>query len=401
MAKRTTKKTGKKTGKRAPKRAARPSAAAESPAEPMHPAPIALDAVVGHDAAKAQLLAAVASDRLHHAWIFHGPRGVGKFTTALAFAALVLDDEAAPDLTGRLSIDSGSRVQRLLAAGSHPDLHIVSKELARFSEDPKVRAAKLTTIPKDVVETHLLRPAALRANVSPGGAASKVFIVDEAELLDRSPTNAPVQNALLKTLEEPPDGTLIVLVTSAEDRILPTIRSRCQRVRFGTLGRSEIESWLATVSVTPEQAGWASDHGQGSPGLILEAVRTGLDQWRPRLEPRIREALAGGTPAGLGGDMAQMVSDWAAARVDEEKQASKDAANRSAAARMFGVLGDIVRDTMRAADDPWLAVDLADRLHAVQDAQRRLDANVNLQMVFEALAAELAYPRGAAAILAR
>ena len=67
-----------------------------------------------------------------------------------------LDDTTARDLSGNLAADPESRVQTLLHSRSHPDLHVIAKELARFSDDPKVRAAKLATIPKGVVETHLL-----------------------------------------------------------------------------------------------------------------------------------------------------------------------------------------------------------------------------------------------------
>src|SRR5690606_4650358 len=120
-------------------------------------------------------------------------------------------------------------------AWPHPDLHVVTKELARYSEDRSTRERKLTQIPVDVLRTELIEPVYRAAQMGHG----KVFIVDEAELL-----NDAGQNAMLKTLEEPPAGTTIILVTSIQDRLLPTIRSRCQRVAFVPLPDSVVSRWL-------------------------------------------------------------------------------------------------------------------------------------------------------------
>ncbi|MEO1716404.1 MAG: hypothetical protein AAFR76_04765, partial [Planctomycetota bacterium] len=217
--------------------------------------------------------------------------------------------------------------------------------------------------------------------------ATKVFIVDEAELLDRSPTNAPVQNALLKTLEEPAPGTLIILVTRDEQRLLPTIRSRCQRVRFAPLSDDSMRHWASTRDLTPDQADWARRFGQGSPGLVLEAIATGQDRWRARIEPMVDQLLSGRFPIDLGPEMHALVQDWAAARVEHDKNASKDAANRAACTRMLALVGDILRDRLRT--DP---VGITPRITTIDAAQSRINANVNLQMVFDALAAELASP---------
>lgn len=383
----------KKVTKKAPSR--------KKPEEPIrlegleHPVPGTFAEILGQERAIEQIERALESGRMHHAWIFHGPRGVGKFTAALALAALALDDSTARDLSGRLAADPESRVQTLLRARSHPDLHVITKELARFSEDSKVRSAKLATIPKDVVETHLLNPAALGAKITPGGAASKVFIVDEAELLDRSPTNAPVQNAMLKLMEEPPPGTLIILVTSSEDRLLPTIRSRSQRVRFGALPPEAMEAWLTKQGYGQTERDWANRFGEGSPGKVKEAVETGLIAWHEQIAAMIDRLLAGKYPLELGGAMAAMVDAWASARVDADARQSKEAANKAGADRMLSLVGEIVRakinESARARDERSLELH-AQRIEALERARNRLGANVPAQMVFEALAAELAQP---------
>ena len=176
-----------------------------------YPAPIALSGVLGQEHAVGILRAAMAADRVHHAWIFHGPRGVGKFTAAMAFAAMLLDPTTSRGLTGELEADPEGAVARMLRAGTHPDLHVITKELARYSGESDVRDKKLITIPKEVVEEHLIIPATKAANIRNDARAAKVFIVDEAELLDRSPTNAPVQNSVQDT-----DGLYVLTVTCSK-----------------------------------------------------------------------------------------------------------------------------------------------------------------------------------------
>lgn len=364
-----------------------------APELPPVPSPLAFSQILGQDRAVATLDAALRSGRLHHAWIFHGPAGVGKFTTALAFAALLLDPTTGENLSGGLEADPGSPVQRLLSAGTHPDLHVITKELARFSDDAQIRERKLTSIPKDVVDTHLLQPAALAPTIrhAQPPRASKVFIIDEAELLDRSPTNAPTQNAILKTLEEPPAGTVIILVTSSEDRLLPTIRSRCQRVAFTPLDPDAMRRWIAArdLPLEPRQRDWLIAFSEGSPGTLLTAAQGGFFEWNAVIAPMLAAAEKGRFELELGPAMAKLVDDWAKAWVEANELASKEAANRAGARWMFRLLNNHFRHALRAApaDQAGLFADAIDR---IRDAERRLDANVALPFVMESLAAELA-----------
>jgi len=360
-----------------------------------HPVPGTFGQILGQEQAIAQLESALDADRLHHAWIFHGPRGVGKFTAALAFAALALDDTTARDLSGNLAADPESRVQSLLHSRSHPDLHVIAKELARFSKESKVRDAKLITIPKDVVETHLLEPSSRAAKINVGGAASKVFIIDEAELLDRSATNATVQNSMLKTLEEPPPGTLIILVTSSEERLLPTIRSRCQRVRFGPLRSDAMQAWLGDAGYSGSNLDWAQRFGEGSPGRVHEAIETGLVAWHGQVQDMMDRLLAGQFPVEMGSVVGSMVEAWASARVEADKRTSKEASNKAGADRMLSMIGEILREKIAqaaSAGDEHAMELHAQRVEVLERARGRLFANVPMLMVFEAMAAELAQP---------
>lgn len=382
---------------KAPKPA--PEVAIPAPELPPHPRPVPLTAILGQDRALATLDAALRSGRVHHAWIFHGPPGVGKFTTALAFAAVLLDPTSEAGLTGGIAPDPESPVQRLLNAGTHPDLHIITKELSVFSEDAKVRDSKQITIPKEVIDTHLLQPAGLAPTLrhATPPRATKVFIVDEAELLDRSPANAPTQNAILKTLEEPPPGTVIILVTASEDRLLPTIRSRCQRVAFCPLEPAAMREWMTGrgIDVDARQRDWLIAFSEGSPGVLLSAMEGGFYDWARTLDPMLESAERGRYDPDLGPTMAKLADDWAKAWVEANELASKESANRAGARWIFRLLAARLRHGLRAGPNPEVH---AEAIEALRRAERRLDSAVQLAFAMESLSVELAAIFGGAAV---
>jgi len=120
------------------------------------PNAVSLADILGQDRAIETLRASVRAERVHHAWIFAGPPGVGKRTTAVAFAALLLDPSTGPTLTGEIEADPDSPIQRKIAEGTHPDLHIITKELAAHSEEARVRRQKQITIAKEVIIERLI-----------------------------------------------------------------------------------------------------------------------------------------------------------------------------------------------------------------------------------------------------
>jgi DNA polymerase III subunit delta' len=356
------------------------------------PRRVSFGEIIGQERAVANLRSCIASGRMHHAWIFHGPPGVGKFTTALAFAGVILDPTSEPGLSGEIEPDPASETQRLLEAGTHPDLHIVVKELAAISREAGVRDSKQRTIAKDVLEEFLIEPAQ-RTSSGRGGLAAKVFIIDEAELIDQRG-----QNALLKTLEEPAAGSVIVLVTASEERLLPTIRSRCQRVGFVPLGEKEMQRWFKAAEVDLEgleeaERSWVLSYAEGSPGTAELVLETGLVQWRRTLAPLLAEIEAGRFPIEMGSTMAKLAEEWAAAWVERpgNENASKDAANKAAARQMLRLVAEHYRQRLRAgaasgegAQASLRAIDL------VAEAERQADFNVQCQFVMENLAAQLA-----------
>jgi DNA polymerase-3 subunit delta' len=303
--------------------------------------PVSLDAIHGQTRAKETLRAAMASGRLAHAWIFHGPAGVGKFTSAIAFAAELL------------AFDEQTR--KLLANGLHPDLGVINKELAVQSRETKIQKAKQVTIPKEVISEFLLERAGLMRAFNGPSHATRVFIIDEAELLDRFASHAPVQAAMLKLLEEPPEGVVIILVTTDETKLLVTVRSRCQRVAFVPLSDDELRGWLTAtgVQVSPSEMAWLMAWAEGSPGRMRIALDHGMYRWHQMLDPLLNEIEAGRLSAGIGlaGQMCALIEEKATSAADADPLASKEAANRFWVRQMVAYLASRAQQRMSAAID--------------------------------------------------
>jgi len=350
--------------------------------------------ILGQDHAVRTIRAALSSGRIHHAWIFAGPVGVGKRTTAEALAGILLDPTSQPNFAGEIEPDPGSRVQQLIAAGTHPDLHVITKELAAVSEFSHLRDRKQLNIPVDLLRERMLGGLVIGkslepiVNKTPSMGHNKVFIIDEADLLDSNG-----QNALLKTLEEPPAGTFIFLVTTAEDRLLPTIRSRCQRISFGPLDDQAMQAWIKKSKLPIEGAelSWTIGFAAGSPGRVLLAHQTGLYRWAQELEPLLADSERGRYRAELGTTMAKLVDDWAGEWVKARGNASKEAANHAGARHLFTMLAERARGRLRAeAGKNPEGVERALRtIDRINDAETQLRSNVQLGLAMEGLAAEL------------
>lgn len=349
--------------------------------------------ILGQPHAVQALQQALASGRTHHGWVFYGPEGVGKFTTAMAFAKVLLCANASPDLAGQLAPCDDCPACRSIddPDTAHPDLHVVTKELALYSDDDRVRRGKQINIPVDIIRHRLVEPAHRKSQLD----HNKVFLVDEAELLALEG-----QNTLLKTLEEPPAGTYIVLVTSNEERLLPTIRSRCQRVAFGSLTDDDVQRYLENEhEVEAERMATLVRFARGSLGRAAMAVDYGLDGWLREVEPRIDRLATGRDDPDLGQALADLADGFASAWVDAHTNASKDAANKAAARTMFGMLGELCRERIarHATDLPADPADAEARLapwtegvELIADAERQLASNVALPLLMDNLCVQWA-----------
>lgn len=164
--------------------------------------------------AEQAFLDAQARGRLHHAWLLCGPEGVGKATFAYRAARRLLG--AAPDpARGLLGAAPNDPVCRQVASQSHPDLLV----LERAVEDGKT---------KKFIAVDDARRMPEFFSKAPGSAPFRVAIIDSVDEM-----NINAANAVLKTLEEPPERGVIFLVSHAPGKLLPTIRSRCRRLKIG------------------------------------------------------------------------------------------------------------------------------------------------------------------------
>ena len=218
----------------------------------MPPEPRANPLLLGHEAAEGTLLEAMRSGRLHHAWLITGPDGVGKATLAYRFARRLLAGMPTED---SLVLDPEHPVFRRVAAGAHADLYTVER-----AYDERRRRMRTQIAAEDV------RRISDFMHLTAAEDGWRVAIVDGAEEMNQSSANA-----LLKILEEPPRRAVLLLVCSAPGRLLPTIRSRCRRLRLDPLSEERMEQLMATY--LPELA--ANDRGrlvtiaEGSPGRAL------------------------------------------------------------------------------------------------------------------------------------
>jgi DNA polymerase-3 subunit delta' len=206
-----------------------------------------LQAVRSQPTAVETLRRALASGRVHHAYLFDGPDGVGKERAAFGLAqALVCERraEGSADACGVCSACGRAVPRPGEGRAIHPDIGVLERGLYDAAAIGR-RSPEVQDISIDQVRTLVLS----RAAFAPYEGRAKVFIARRAEEL--SPAAA---NALLKTLEEPRARTHFVLLSSSADALLPTIRSRTQRVRFGTLPDDVVAELLAEHGVEHARA---------------------------------------------------------------------------------------------------------------------------------------------------
>lgn len=202
---------------------------------------------------------------LHHAWILAGQKGSGKSGFAKQTAEFLLD------------ADSATPSKPLLLAGSHPDFRILQRGPKTDKEDRKAREYGI-----DALEEHELKRnisvaqvRSLQSLLSTQASISRyrVIIIDSIDDLESGGANA-----LLKNLEEPPKDTIFLLISHTPERLLPTIRSRCQILRFEPLAEAQMREALLKLSPKLDEAELCAliAAGEGSPGRALQYTDAGL-----------------------------------------------------------------------------------------------------------------------------
>jgi DNA polymerase-3 subunit delta' len=213
--------------------------------------------IIGQEQALAILRQTLGNKRLHHAYLFTGPEGVGKRTTAMALAMALHCGQRNNDSCGACA--ECARIK----ARNHPDV----REIEPLSGKKEIGIQQIRDMEKEL-------------HFRSFSGAWKVAIIDPATLL-----NAASQNALLKTLEEPPGQSLLILISPNSGALLPTLRSRCVRVSFGPLPHQLITGFIASKKgLVQEEAQILAAASMGSLGTALrmnvKELRERRVEWR-------------------------------------------------------------------------------------------------------------------------
>ncbi|MFP4227611.1 MAG: DNA polymerase III subunit delta' [Salinivenus sp.] len=247
---------------------------------------MAWTSILDQDRVVSTLRRALVQERVAHAYLFHGPDGVGKRAVALEVARALECTEQADEACGQCA--ACQKTRRMV----HPDVHVlfpypkgtdeedVAQRIQRLGEnpyaavdyvrrpslsDPSETSNKQVMYHIDRVQEDLLRPMSFR----PGEGNYKVALITDAEHM-----NETAANAFLKLLEEPPPQTVFLLTTSRPEQLLPTIISRCQQLRFDPLLPESIESALVERDgLAPDTAAMLARMADGSYSRALDLVQ--------------------------------------------------------------------------------------------------------------------------------
>lgn len=248
----------------------------ESTAPVEAPRPRANPDLIGQETAEQTLLSAWRSGRMPHAWLLAGPRGIGKATLAYRAARFVLAGGeagglfAGPADAGSFALPSDHPVFRRVAAGGHSDLLTVERKV-----NPKTDKLRDEIVVDDV------RDVGEFLHLTPGEGGWRVVIVDAAEEM-----NINAANAVLKVLEEPPRQALLLLVSHAPGRLLPTIRSRCRLLNLSPLDETQVDSLLERYrpELDPSDRSVLVTLSEGSIGRSIDlADRGGVELYKDLL----------------------------------------------------------------------------------------------------------------------
>ena len=289
--------------------------------------------LIGHAAAERQLLEAWASGRLHHGWLLSGPRGIGKATLVYRFARFLLANGSGGEALFRprdLAVPTDHPVFARVASGGHPDLFTLARSL-----DDRGRF-------QTVINVDNARRLGEFFALTAGEGGWRVAVIDGAEEM-----NPNAANAILKILEEPPKRAVLLLVSHAPGRLLPTIRSRVRQLVLRPLDDASVAQLVreSFPDLPPAAAGELATLAAGSPGRAMRlAAQGGLELNQelgrvlavmPELDIPALHALADRAARGEQGQqafavLAELIGHWLARLIrgeDPELAALRDRAN--------------------------------------------------------------------------
>jgi DNA polymerase III subunit delta' len=276
-------------------------------------------AFCGHQSAQATLLAAHNSDRLHHAWLITGTKGIGKATLAYRFARFLLSqpgkagsedpglfaDELPAIPPQHLDVDSDNSVVQRLAAGAHGNVMAIERQIDE----------KKGTL-KNEIGVNQIRALHHFFSKTASEDGWRIAIIDSVDELNRN-----AANALLKLLEEPPAKSILLLVSNAPGRLLATIRSRCQKLPMKLLDDADVETILSTrfPDLGDDQLKALARLADGAPGQAISfAAGDGLMLYERLI------GLMAALPRPGTAEVHKFAQDLGAAKADKKYRIFKD-----------------------------------------------------------------------------
>lgn len=203
--------------------------------------------IVGHEQIKEHMQAAIRDKKPFHAYLFQGEEGVGKEALARTFAAGLQCQSESADKPCKECVSC-----RQMESGNQPDVIWVTREKASLGVD-EIREQLCNTM-----------------DIKPFSSPYKIYLVPEAEKMTE-----PAQNALLKTIEEPPEYGIVILMTSNISALLPTIQSRCLTMEFRPLSTAVVESYVKEHCQVPDyQARASAAFAQGNLGKAMRYAKS-------------------------------------------------------------------------------------------------------------------------------
>jgi DNA polymerase-3 subunit delta' len=324
------------------------------------------ETIIGHRSTIASLQTAAARQRLAHAYLLYGEDAIGKRTTAVCFAQALLCERPSETGLADTSLDACGvcRSCRHIAARTHPDYFVIEPD--RELATPQIKIEQIREIEQQI----MYRPLT---------GDRKICIIDDADRL-----TIGAANALLKTLEEPPDHSLFLLISSRPASLPATIRSRCQALRFATPARTDVEAALILKrEMPPADARFLAMLSEGRLGEALECDLTTV-----RAQQR---------------ELVDLVNPTSLRSVTRVLTAAESLAKADRAAETLSWIARWIRDLViiqvGADRDQLLHVDqvtalerdarlaqtdaLLDLLAEIEDTQQQATRHLNLQMALE------------------
>lgn len=320
--------------------------------------------IIGHEPQKEFLLNSVRKNRISHAYLFSGPEGVGKKLVAIGFAKLINCAEKEKE---------------------NPDCECVSCAKTEKGFNPDVLVFGYPG-EKTIKVDHVRQDIERLIHLAPYENPCKVFIIDGAQRM-----NFNAQNAFLKTLEEPPPNSVIILITTLADLLMPTIRSRCQSVVFQPLEAGQVREFLEKEKPEDDDPELVSRISGGS---ISRALNTDEDYLRKRTEyigclmdidrrrpltlfdsvEKIQKEIKNGGPEELK-TVFDIFSTWLRDSVVIKTSGKKD-----------GIVNTDLLEQLRGYSEKRDVSELLDKFAALEETMTRIsENNVNVEVSLENL----------------